>query len=170
MIGGKVFRGQSGGAGEIGHMTVNFDGPQCKCGNRGCVEAYVGQRYLSQRVSDQLIFHHDSLINKLIDSGVEQLEPKIISQAADRGDAFALQVWKEAGMYVGVAIASTFNLFDISTAVIGGGVAKAGKPLFDSIEETVRSRVLSPLRPKTKIIPAALENSGILGAAALIAE
>ncbi len=170
VIGGKVFRGQSGGAGEIGHITINFEGPQCNCGNRGCVEAYVGQRYLSQRVSDQLIFHHDSLINRLIDSGVEHLEPKIISQAAEQGDSFALEVWKETGMYVGVAIASAFNLFDISTAVIGGGVAKAGKPLFDAITETVKLRVLSPLRPMVKVVPAALENSGILGAAALIAE
>lgn len=170
VIDGKVFRGHSGGAGEIGHITVDFDGPQCKCGNRGCVEAFVGQKYLSQRVLEQLIHHHDSLINKLIDSSVEQLEPKIISQAAEQGDSFALEVWKETGMYIGVAIASTFNLFDISTAIIGGGVAKAGKPLFDSITETVKSRVLSPLRPQVKIIPAALENSGILGAAALIAE
>ena len=57
VIDGQVFRGEEGGAGEIGHITINCDGPQCNCGNRGCVEAYVGQKYLSQRVMEQLVSH-----------------------------------------------------------------------------------------------------------------
>ncbi len=170
IVDGKVFRGESGGAGEIGHITINYDGPLCGCGNRGCVEAYVGQKYLSRRVAEQLKSRPDSLINKLIGGNPENLEPKIISQAADQGDAFALEVWKETGRYVGAAVAAAFNLFDVGVLIIGGGVANAGKPLFDSIEETVKGRVLSPIRPRVKILKAQLENSaGIVGAAALIA-
>ncbi len=168
---GEVFRGESGGAGEIGHISINYDGPQCNCGNLGCVEAYVGQRYLSHRVAEQLKSHPDSLINKLISGDEERLEPKIISEAAERGDKFALQVWEEVGMYVGVAAAAAINMFDVATLVIGGGVAKAGKPLFDSVEKTIKARVLPPLRLRAKVIRAQLENSaGILGAAALIAD
>ncbi|MCL4538061.1 MAG: ROK family protein [Bacteroidetes bacterium] len=171
VVDGKVFRGESGGAGEIGHTTVNMNGPLCGCGNHGCVEAYVGQRYLSRRVAAQLKDHPDSLINKLIGGDPEKLEPKIIGDAASKGDEFALQVWKETGQYIGTAVASTFNLFDMTTLIIGGGVAEAGKPLFDSIEATIRDRVLSPLKPRVKVMKAKLENSaGILGAAALIAE
>ncbi len=170
VVDGKIFRGESGGAGEIGHMTINFDGPLCGCGNHGCVEAYVGQKHLSRRVAEQLKTHPDSLINTLIGGDPERLEPKTISQAAEQGDEFALQVWNETGMYVGTAIASCFNLFDIATAIVGGGVAKAGKPLLSSIEATTRERVLSSLKPRVKVIKAELENSaGILGAAALIA-
>ena len=131
---GKVFRGEDGGAGEIGHTTIDYNGPLCNCGNRGCVEAYVGQKHLSRRVAEQLKSHPESLINKLIDGDVEKLEPKIISEAADKGDEFALQIWKEAGMYIGTALSSAINTLDITTLIIGGGVAKAGKPLFDSIE------------------------------------
>lgn len=171
IVDGKAFRGEQGGAGEIGHTTINFDGPKCNCGNRGCVEAYVGQRHLSRRVGEQLKSHPDSLINKMIGGDIEKLEPKIISEAAANGDRFALSVWKETGMYVGVAVASACNLFDIGTVIVGGGVANAGKPLFDSIEETAKWRMLPPLRERFKLIQAKLENSaGILGAAALIAK
>jgi len=171
VVDGKVFRGEQGGAGEIGHTTIDYNGPLCNCGNHGCIEAYVGQKHLSRRVAEQLKTHPDSLINKLVGNDIEKLEPKIISEAADRGDAFALQVWKEAGMYIGVAIASACNMFDIGTVIIGGGVAKAGKPLFDSIEETAISRLLAPLKKRLKLHCAQLENSaGILGAAALIAK
>ncbi len=171
IVDGKVFRGESGGAGEIGHTTINYDGPLCGCGNHGCVEAYVGQKHLSRRVAEQLKSHPDSLINKLIAGDPEKLEPMIISQASDQGDAYAIQVWKEAGMYIGTAVAASFNLFDVATVIIGGGVAKAGKPLFDSIEATIRERVLSPLKPRVKVLQAKLANSaGIIGAAALIAE
>ena len=171
IIDGKIFRGETGGAGEIGHITVNSDGPLCNCGNRGCVEAYVGQKYLSRRVAEQLKTHPESIINKFIGGDAEKLEPKTISLAAEQGDKFALQVWKETGIYIGVAVASAFNLFDVATLIIGGGVAKAGRPLFDSIEETIKARALPPVRPRVKILKAQLENSaGILGAAALIAK
>ncbi len=171
IIDGKIFRGEQGGAGEIGHTTINYNGPLCNCGNHGCVEAHVGQRYLSRRVAEQLKSHPESLINKLINGDTEKLEPKIISQAAEQGDKFALQVWQETGMYVGVAVASAFNLFDVATLIVGGGVAKAGRPLFDSIEETIKLRALTTIKQRTKVLHAQLENSaGILGAAALIAE
>ncbi|MCL4512329.1 MAG: ROK family protein [Bacteroidetes bacterium] len=171
IIDGKIFRGEQGGAGEIGHTTINYNGPLCNCGNHGCVEAHVGQRYLSRRVAEQLKSHPESLINKLINGDTEKLEPKIISQAAEQGDKFALQVWQETGMYIGVAVASAFNLFDVATLIVGGGVAKAGRPLFDSIEETIKLRALTTIKQRTKILHAQLENSaGILGAAALIAE
>ncbi len=168
---GTVFRGEDGGAGEIGHMTIDYNGPQCNCGNLGCVEAYVGQKYLSQRVLGKLKSHPDSLLNKIVNGNDDKLEPKLISEAADQGDQFALQIWEETGMYIGVAIAGAINLFDLSKVIIGGGVAKAGKPLLDSIEKTVKARVLSSLKPNVSIIPAQLKNSaGILGAAALIAD
>jgi len=171
IIDGKVFRGETGGAGELGHTTIDYNGPRCNCGNRGCIEAYVGQKHLSRRVAEMLKLHPDSLINKLIGGDTEKLEPKIISEAADKGDKFALQIWKEAGMQIGVAVASTFNLFDVGTLIVGGGVAKAGRPLLDSIEATIIERALPPIRQRTRVVEAQLENSaGVLGAAALIAE
>ncbi len=168
---GKVFRGDEGGAGEIGHTTIDYNGPLCNCGNRGCVEAYVGQKHLSRRAAERLKSHPESLIYKLINGDAEKLEPKLISDAADKGDVLALQIWKEAGMYIGTALSSAINTLDIATIIIGGGVAKAGKPLFDSIEETIMARVLTSIKPRVRVLCAKLENSaGVIGAAALFAE
>ncbi len=168
---GKVFRGEEGGAGEIGHTTIDYNGPLCNCGNRGCVEAYVGQKHLSRRVAEQLKSHPESFINKLIDGDAQKLEPKIISEAANKGDEFALQIWKEAGIYIGTALSSAINILDIATLIIGGGVAKAGKPLFDSIKETIMARVFTSVKPRVHVLCTKLENSaGVIGAAALFAE
>ncbi len=144
---GKVFRGAEGGAGEIGHTTIDYNGPLCGCGNHGCIEAYIGQKHLSRHVAEQLKSHPESLINKLLVGNMDRLEPKVISEAANKGDPFALEVWKEAGARVGIGLVSAMNVLDICTFIIGGGVAKAGKPLFDAIFETIwhmPSPLLSP--------------------------
>jgi glucokinase len=167
----KVFRGESGGAGEIGHITIDYNGPLCNCGNHGCVEAYVGQKYLSQRVLEKLNSRPESILNKFVNGNGEKLDPKFISDAANQGDEFALEIWDETGSFVGTAIASVLNVFDLSTVIVGGGVAKAGRPLMDSIDRSVKARVLSSLKPKVRVMQALLRNSaGILGAAALISD
>lgn len=155
----------------IGHVTINFNGPKCNCGNYGCAEAYVGQKYLSSWVAEELKANSNSKIIELISGDLSKIEPYIISLAAEQGDEFAINVWKKTGFYVGVMLASVMNLFDITVAIIGGGVAKAGKILFDSINETVKSRALKPIAEKAIVIPAMLGNkAGILGAGALAFE
>lgn len=171
IIGGKIYRGPTGGAGEIGHVSINFDGPKCNCGNYGCVEAYVGQKYLSSWVAKELERNPNSKIIELVNGDLSKIEPYIISLAAEKGDEFAINVWKRAGFYVGVMLASVMNLFDIKVAIVGGGVAKAGKVLFDAMNETVKSRALKPIAEKAIVIPAQLGNrAGILGAGALAFE
>ena len=94
----KIFRGPTGGAGEIGHITIDYNGPQCNCGNVGCVEAYVGQRYLSQRAAQRLQSHPESRILKLVDGDFSRIEPVYISQAAHEGDEVARAILVEAGV------------------------------------------------------------------------
>lgn len=171
IINRKIYRGPTGGAGEIGHVSINFDGPKCNCGNYGCVEAYVGQRYLSSWVAEELKINPNSKIVEIVNGDLSKIEPYIISLAAEQGDEFAINVWKKVGFYVGVMLASVMNLFDINVAIVGGGVAKAGKILFDSMNETVKSRALKPIAEKAIVIPAQLGNkAGILGAGALVFE
>ena len=81
---GKVFRGAEGGAGRIGHTTIDYNGPLCGCGNHGCIEAYIGQKHLSRHVAEQLKSHPESLINKLLVGNMDRLEPKVISEAANK--------------------------------------------------------------------------------------
>lgn len=165
----KLFRGEYGAAGEIGHTTIDYKGAKCNCGSFGCIETFVGNHYIVNDIKKQLTDHMDSLIWKLIDEDFENLSPITIQEAAEKGDAFASQVINDLGFYIGCSLASVTNLLDISTFIIGGGVAGFGKPLFNAIQKTVEVRVLRPIQKRVKILPAKLKNdAGIKGASALV--
>jgi glucokinase len=165
----KIFRGEHGGAGEVGHITVDYKGDKCNCGSYGCIETYAGNTYLIRRVKEELKNYPDSKIWTLINNNPDNLTPRFISIAAENGDDFAKSVIHDLGYFLGAALSSVSNLLDISTFIIGGGVAGFGDPLFKSIKEIMTRRVLTPLRPKIKVIPARLKNdAGIKGASSLV--
>lgn len=169
VINRKLYYGDFGAAGEIGHITIDHNGPKCNCGSFGCIEAYAGSNYLRKRVWDGLKQHPRSLINKLIEKNYDHLTPRKIKEAADKGDKFAISIIEDLGVKLGAAFASVSNLIDVSTYIVGGGVAGFGKPLFNSIQKTFSSRVLKSLQPRAKVISAQLKNeAGIKGASALV--
>ena len=165
----KIFRGEHGGAGEVGHVTIDFKGNKCNCGSLGCIEAYAGNSYLIRSVKSQLNKYPNSIVWDLINKNPDNLTPEFINIAALNGDTFAKSVIHNLGQSLGAALSSVSNLLDISTFIMGGGVAGFGTPLFNSIKEIMTQRVLTPLRPKIKIIPAKLKNdAGIKGASSLV--
>jgi len=169
IINGKLYRGETGAAGELGHITIDYKGPKCNCGNIGCVETYVGNNYMVERVAAELGNHAESKIFELLDNNLGQLSPKIICDAANGGDPYAKSVVIETGKYLGYGLASVVNLLDISKIIVGGGVAGFGKLLFDSIQETIKERTLKSLKDRIEVLPAKLKNeAGILGASALV--
>jgi len=169
ILNNKIYRGPWGGAGEIGHISIDYNGPECNCGSRGCVEAYVGQRYLSQRTIERLKSRPDSKISELIGGDTSKLEPEIISQAAQQGDLLAKQMLSEAGTLLGVALAGVMNVMDLRVSIIGGGISAAGAFVIDAIQQSVQAHVLKPLRPDIRVMQAKLgNNAGILGAAGLV--
>ncbi len=164
----KLFRGEFGAAGEIGHISIDLNGPRCNCGSYGCVEAYLGNQYIIKKVQTELEENHSSKILGLVNNNMALITPKIIQAALEQGDDYAKEVVLNLGKYLGVALASVGNCLDIGTFIIGGGVAGFGLPLFHSVEETISERVLKPLRKRIKVIPAKLKNdAGIKGASAL---
>ena len=169
IIDGKIHRGVTGAAGELGHTSINFDGPQCNCGSKGCIEAYVGQRYLSKRTADKLRNGAKSKITEIVNGDFDKIEPHIIYHAAQDGDQFAKDVLTETGFLLGIVIANYFNIFDFNLCIIGGGVSAAGDLIFNPMIETAKSRVLSVLKNRIEIKPAILGNkAGFLGAAGLV--
>jgi glucokinase len=168
IINRKLYRGEFGAAGELGHITIDHKGEPCNCGSFGCIEAYLGNSYFIKRVKKQ-IENVDTRIKDIIKNDLNKLTPKVIKEAADLGDEFAINFIKELGDYLGAALSSVSNLLDISTFIIGGGVAGFADPLFNSVQETLSSRVMIPLRPRVIVLPAKLKNeAGILGASALV--
>ncbi|MGE5402200.1 MAG: ROK family protein [Ignavibacteriales bacterium] len=169
IIDGKLYRGEKGAAGELGHMTIDYNGPKCNCGSYGCIETYVGNNYLVERVNKELQSGKATKIYDLLDNNLNNLTPKVVFDAAQLGDEFAKSVIVETGSYLGYALTSVINLLDIDKILIGGGVAGFGVLLFDSIRDTIRQRVLKPLAPRIKVLPAKLKNeAGIKGASALV--
>jgi len=169
IINKQLYRGEFSAAGEIGHITINYNGPQCKCGSYGCIEAYAGNQYLKERVRSELKKHPNSLLLKLIGNDYSLVSPGKIQEAAEKGDEFSISVIEDLGIKLGAAFASLSNILDVSIYIIGGGISGFGKPLFDSIKKSLTARVMAPLKPRIKILPAKLKNdAGIKGASALV--
>lgn len=169
----KIFHGPHGGAGEIGHISIDYNGRQCNCGNFGCIESYIGQRYLSQRTREIIqSLPKDGTLSKielLVDGNLNKIDPAIISQAAEDGDPTATTVLGEAGTLLGCALASILNVLDLRVVVIGGGISAAPAFVYEAIISSVRERILKPHKENVRVIRAKLGNTaGIVGAASLV--
>jgi glucokinase len=169
----KIFRGPQGGAGEIGHITIDYNGPACNCGSRGCIESYIGQRYLSHRTAELLRNLSPgatpSRIVSLVEGNLSKIDPYIISKAAEDGDATARTVLEEAGELLGYALASALNVLDLRVVIVGGGISAAPQFVFKAIESALHSRVLRTHKSSVRVLKAALGNdAGIIGAANLL--
>lgn len=165
----KIFRGEFGAAGELGHISIDLNGPKCNCGSTGCIEAYAGNSYLKEQIRSELKNYSNSIVWEIIDNDLGKVSPRVIQIASEKKDEYARFVIERMGKQLGAALASLSNLLDISTFIIGGGVAGFGKLLFDSVRLTVANRVLAPLRSRVLVIPAKLQNeAGIKGASSLV--
>ncbi|HDQ44485.1 MAG TPA: ROK family protein [bacterium] len=163
VLDGRPYRGITNAAGEFGHSTLDMDGWVCGCGRRGCVEAYVGTQGFKRQVAEKLKAGRTSLLTRI---DPEVLMPVDISRAADEGDALAVEVFRDTGVYLGHAIADVVNLLNLERVVIGGGVAKAGERILGPARETVHAICLRVPSNAVEIVPAQLGNdAGIIGAA-----
>jgi glucokinase len=163
----QLHTGFLGTAGEIGHMTVEPNGPQCNCGNRGCLERMIGSQAIIERTLSKVRnWGGHSSVSSL---GAAEVEPKSIAAAARAGDELALQVFQEVGDILGIVLAGLVNLLNPEAIIIGGGVATAGDLLLKPVRETVRRRSYALPGERVDILPAQLGNrAGIVGAATVV--
>lgn len=165
----KLFRGETGAAGEVGHVTIDMNGKHCNCGSYGCIEAYLGNNYIIRDAEQLLSEHKDSVIHQILNDDMELLTPKVIFDAASAGDEFSINFIKNLGTKLGYGLVSVINVLDISTVVLGGGVSGFGEFLFIPLEAAIKERVLKPLKTRVKVKHSKLKNeAGIKGAAALV--
>jgi glucokinase-like ROK family protein len=154
LLDGKIYRGAAGTAGEIGHMTIQDDGPLCTCGNYGCLEALAGGRALAQQAREAVSSGKRTQLSAI--HPVESISARDVASAARRGDLVAQQIIAQAGSYLGVAIASLINIFNPGMVVIGGGLAQLGDLLLQPIRQTVQQRSLSGTSKQVHISTAVL--------------
>ena len=175
IIDGKIYHGHNFGAAELGHMTINKDGPRCNCGNYGCLEAYSSATGIKNRLKNRLKnrikegikskflkFDHD---NKLLES----LRLKLIFETARMGDDLTKGIVEDAVTYLGIAIANITNMLNPEMIILVGGITNEGNNLLNPLKKEVAKRALSSNYQFLKIVIGTLgDTAGALGAAALL--
>jgi len=165
IVGGRIYRGANGFAGEIGHFVIDPRGPACVCGLKGCLTTFVGTPALLDRAA--------ALVHALGGSRLagRHLTISALEDAALAGDPAALQVVREAAEHLGVAISGMLNLLDPAVVIVGGGLARVGEALLAPLRETVRARSLVGAVTGSQIVTSALgARSVAVGAATLVLE
>ena len=142
ILDGKLYRGLSDSAGEIGHNTIDVSGPQCSCGNYGCLEAMASENALVKTMVKSLKEGRDSSVVSMAAGSLEDITPEIIYAAAHEGDVLAGRMLRQAARYLGIGIANVVNTFNPEMVVIGGGIVRAESLIKDIVLETVKSRAL----------------------------
>jgi glucokinase len=175
ILGGKIHRGVSSLAGEIGHTVLEPNGPVCTCGKRGCLEALASGWSIARRAkealqspAEQALSGQTSKRSLLSNLPPDDVTAQAVAQAAEAGDALALSIINETAGYLGRGIAAGINILNPSIVVIGGGVSKAGDILFTPLRAAVEKYAVEGIAKAAAIVPAALgDDAAILGAAAL---
>jgi len=173
IINRKVYHGKNGVAGEGGHVSIDYRSPyRCGCGTLGCIEALAAGPGMARRARVFLEQDHGaaSLLRDLCQGHLSRITPQMIEDARHKGDPVATAIVDESGFFLGVWLAGMITVLDPEAIVIGGGVSRIGKPLFDKIRETIPQYTINrEFAAKTPILPAKLQrNVGVLGAAALL--
>ena len=159
IIDGKMYRGEQNGAGEFGMMTIDYKGPECLGGNRGSIEAHLGRNYFLKQ--------HSKEIKKL----GKNIDFADISKLASKGNKTAKKLLDLYGFYLGVGITNYFNLMDVRTAILGGGISNAYKNFIGELNRTIKKKSIKTIRNKYRVLRSSINNdAGVLGAAALIFE
>jgi len=162
ICGGRIYRGETGMAGEVGHMIVNPGGPECKCGNKGCLEAFSSGTAIASRMRERLASKQYGEWRK------DCLSAKDVFEAAEKGVEAARKVVQEAIYYLGVGVLNLTHLFNPRIIVIGGGVANGSPFVVESIRQFVREKAFRGVAEAVDIVPAGLGAlAGVIGAATL---
>ena len=172
ILDGRIFHGAWGGAAELGHQTIEFDGKLCGCGNRGCLEAYAGTKGIVSRAWELLREDRGSLLWEMMGGDYGSLNPEIIGNAARDGDAVALKVTSETASALGVATANMMNILNPECILFGGGVAGWGEDiLLSKIRKEARFRAIKSHFSSCRLdFAKAGALSGVIGAAVLAFE
>lgn len=166
---GQLVHGASGSAGELGHITIDLHGPLCRCGNRGCLEAFVGGWAIARRARERVGADPAAGAALLAQAGGRpgEITGETIAQAARSGDALALTIVGEMSDALGAGVASIVNALNPALIVIGGGVAAGLPELIDRARTAVTERALRSAASTVRIASAALGASSVsVGAAA----
>jgi glucokinase len=160
LLGGELYAGAHGSAGEVGHIVVQRDGPLCTCGNRGCLEAIASGTGIARAARELAPGTPGSVLHELESPVAED-----VARAARDGDALAKSILENAGTYLGLAMGTLVNLFNPQLIVLGGSVIKAGAFLLGPMRRSMNASSWKAARRGLRIVrPALGDDVGLIGA------
>ena len=166
IINDRLYPGPSGSAGEIGHMTIDVNGPECNCGNIGCLEMLASGTAVAKEAIRRLSQGERSSLTEIVEGKIENITAETVSLAAQKGDSLALEVISEAATYLGIGLVNLVNIFNPEMIIIGGGLAKMGDLLLEPARRVVRERAFQLSARLVRIVQSQLgDDAAVFGAA-----
>jgi glucokinase len=166
VINGQLHLGIGGTGGELGHQTIDFNGPQCGCGNYGCLEAFASGPAISSMGMKAVAQGRTTVIGEMVDFDLNKITPETIADAASNGDEVAMSIIHDAGFYIGIAAANVCASIGPRKIVIAGGVSRLGEILLEPIRKTIKERVTIMPVDEVEVVQAQLaDDAGVIGAA-----
>jgi len=166
IINGKLHLGINGTAGELGHISVDINGPSCGCGSRGCIEAFASGPAIAAMGMKAVVQGRATSIADLADGDLNKITPELVCEAALAGDAVALEIYDFAGTIIGAGVANVVTAVNPRRIVIGGGVGAAGELILEPIRRSMQQRLFLADAHQIEVVPAQLgNNAGLIGAA-----
>ncbi|MCC8018688.1 MAG: ROK family protein [Rikenellaceae bacterium] len=165
---GKLIYGHDSFAGELGHVIVNRTGRRCGCGRKGCLETYASATGIKRTVFKLLADHIEE--SEFRSVPYNELTAEMITKAALNGDPLAIEAYEYTGMMLGQALADAVAITSPEAIFLFGGLAKAGKYIFEPTRKYMEMHMLANFHNKVKILPSGIDgkNAAILGASALV--
>jgi len=157
--------GNLGFAGEFGHTCVEDRGRLCGCGHRGCLETYAAAKGIVMTAQEMMnALDEPSLLRTL-----SELSPKTIAECCDKGDKMAIEVYRRTGYMLGIGLANYASIIDPEAIILTGGIAKAGKWLYEPTKQSFEEHIFGNMRGKVKLLASDLDNHerDVLGASVL---
>lgn len=170
VINGKVVRGATNAAGELGHIKLQMNGgPICGCGDTGCLEAFASGPAIVAMAQEYIKGGKSTKFREMAAVEGGEITPYMVAKAAEEGDPVAKRIFEIVGEYIGIGLTSVINLLNPERVIIGGGVAESGELLLGPIRKTIKERAMVVAGNAVEIVPAQLGNSaGVIGASILI--
>lgn len=168
ILNGKLWRGSSNAAGEIGHMPIDLDGPVCACGKRGCLEALCASAAILKRCRMHLGDNLTPAFKEVLNGDINELSIKKLFAAARKKDEIALRTIKESAELLAKGLAGVVNLLNPEVVIVGGGVADGGAGFVEAVAQGLRNQACESAVENLRVVRATLGNSaGFIGASIL---
>ena len=169
IVDGRLYTGYKGFAGEIGHITIDRNGPTCNCGNVGCLEVMASGTAVARMAHERLSAGEASSLLETAEGNTSAIDARMVADAAKAGDSLAQSLMHEVATNLGVGIVSLMHVFDPELIVIGGGMSQNLDMLLPDIDREIQRHAMAHLRDRRPVVKSELgDDVSLLGAAALV--